>query len=167
MAKTIRMGKYAKTCLAALALLVAQHIYAGTLPSGPGKGDPVQDEIRKIDKTYGLAFSKGDSSLFLSCYAPDACLMAANTPLLCGKNGLLAFYRAAYRMGIRNVEFNTIALYGQTDDYVTEQGSFDMFDATGTSLGKGKFLVVWKKTAEGWKMFRDMFSNDAPPHSMK
>jgi hypothetical protein len=29
-------------------------------------------------------------------------------------------------------------------------------------LSNGKYLVLWKKTSEGWKMFRDSFSGDSP-----
>jgi ketosteroid isomerase-like protein len=36
-----------------------------------------------------------------------------------------------------------------------------MFDEQQKSIAKGKFLTIWKKTPQGWKMFRDMFSDDA------
>jgi len=49
-----------------------------------------------------------------------------------------------------------------TDQYVTEEGSYEMFDGSNNSLGKGKYLVLWKKTADGWQMFRDMFNADTP-----
>jgi ketosteroid isomerase-like protein len=27
-------------------------------------------------------------------------------------------------------------------------------------MDEGKYLVLWKKTAKGWKMFRDSFSSN-------
>jgi hypothetical protein len=86
--------------------------------------------------------------------------MPAGSPLICGYKGQLAFYKFAYKAGVRNVVFNTLALFGITDQYVTEQGTYEMFDVNNTSIGKGKYLVVWKKLAGGWKMYRDMFSSD-------
>ena len=123
----------------------------------------VKRALSKVNKQYGEAFAKADSSLFLNAYTADACLLPAYMPALCGEQAQLAFYRILYKAGIRNVIFTTKNLYGITDQYVTEEGSFETFSAKNLSLGKGKYLVVWKKTSAGWKMYRDMFSSDAPP----
>jgi ketosteroid isomerase-like protein len=123
----------------------------------------IKQALSKINKQYGEAFIKGDSSLFLNAYTPDACLLPAYMPALCGEKAQLGFYRLLYKAGIRNVVFTTMNIYGMTNQYVTEEGSFETFGANNVPLGKGKYLVVWKETPTGWKMYRDMFSSDAPP----
>jgi ketosteroid isomerase-like protein len=123
----------------------------------------VKSSISWVNKSYGEAFAKKDSALLLNCYTADACIMAANSPILSGKTGILSFFKFAYKVGVRNVVFTTQGLFGLTDQYVTEQGNYEMFDANNTSLGKGKYLVLWMKTPDGWKMHRDMFNSDAPP----
>ena len=132
----------------------------------PSAGTPDKDSVKAaitiVNKVYGEAYSKADSSLFLECYTTDGSIMAANTPILSGRKGLLMFYRVAYKTGIRDVVFTTVELYGITDEYATEQGVYELFGAEHQSLGKGKYLVLWKKTASGWKMYRDMFNSDAP-----
>jgi hypothetical protein len=45
-------------------------------------------------------------------------------------------------------------------EFVTEEGFWQTFDADNKLLNNGKFLVLWKKTPGGWKMFRDSFSSD-------
>jgi ketosteroid isomerase-like protein len=122
----------------------------------------VKSAIQTVNRNYGQAFATGDSSLFLSSYTPDACLMPAGTPIISGVSGQLAFYRFAYKSGVRNIVFSTIALYGLTDIYATEQGVYEMFDGQNNSLGKGKYLVLWKNTASGWRMYRDIFNPDSP-----
>jgi len=124
--------------------------------------DSVRAAISGVNKMYGEAYLKGDSSLFLDCYTPDGCIMAANAPILSGRSGQLLFYKDAYKTGIRNILFTTVELYGLTEEYVTEQGVYELFGANNQSLGKGKYLVLWKKTAAGWKMHRDIFNGDAP-----
>jgi ketosteroid isomerase-like protein len=126
-------------------------------------GDPVRDDIAKVNLQYGQAFATGDSSLFLGAYASDACILAPNAPQLCGSDALLHVYKFIRKTGVRNITFTTIDLFGQTKDYVTEQGAYEMFDADAHSLGKGKYLVIWKKTTDGWRMFRDMFNSNEPP----
>jgi ketosteroid isomerase-like protein len=121
--------------------------------------------LKASNLAYGQSFSKADSSGFMNAYAPDACIMSSGSPALCSPKARLAFYKFAYKAGVRNVVFTTVALYGLTTDYVTEQGSYELFDANQVSLGKGKYLVLWKKTELGWKMFRDMFNEDAQASS--
>ena len=123
----------------------------------------IKAALHQVNLLYGQAFVKGDSSLFMNCYTPDACLLPANSPALCGVQGQLGFYRFAYKAGVRNIVFTTLNLYGATELYVTEEGSFEMFGANNISFGKGKYLVVWKKTADGWRMYRDMFSSNSAP----
>ena len=119
--------------------------------------------ITRVNKQYGEAFAKNDSTLFLDCYASDACILAPNTPTLCGENRLLLFYKAAYNTGMRNIVFTTANWYGYTVDYVTEQGTYQQFDANNAPIGAGKYLVVWQRLAKGWKMLRDMFNTS--PHA--
>lgn len=144
-------------------LTTSGHLRAKEISKPAKDSVAVRSAISKVNIAYNEAFARGDSALFLNCYAGDGCIMPANSPALCSKTGLLAFYKLGYKMGVRGITFNTIALFGLTDQYVTEQGTYNLQDADGRSLGKGKYLVLWKKTASGWKMFRDMFNNDAPP----
>ncbi len=43
---------------------------------------------------------------------------------------------------------------------VTEAGLFLLFDGNKLMIDEGKYLVLWKKTPNGWKMFRDSFSSN-------
>ena len=38
-----------------------------------------------------------------------------------------------------------------------------MRDAQDHVFDNGKYLVLWKKTASGWKMLRDSFNSVNPP----
>lgn len=114
-----------------------------------------------VDSVYARAFAQQDTSLFLDCYAADGAIMPPGRPVLQGKPMMLAFFNFACKSGVRNIVFSRKGLYGQTDQYVTEQGQFEMYDGEQKSIAKGKFLTVWKKTPKGWKMFRDTLSDDA------
>lgn len=128
--------------------------------TGP-ENDSISNEIWKIEMQYKKAFITGDSALFLKCYAPGACILAPNAPLLCEQRGLLQFYKGARQAGVRDASFTSLGLFGQTPEYVTQQGAVELFDNDQHSLGKGKVLIVWKKTTEGWRIFRHMLNFDA------
>jgi ketosteroid isomerase-like protein len=110
----------------------------------PDRGE-VKAALRKVNQAYGESFIKGDSSLFIDSYTSDACILPTNSPAICGRQGQLAFFKFAYKSGVRNIVFTTLDIYGLTAQYVTEQGIYEMFGANNVSLGKGKYLVLWKK----------------------
>jgi len=117
--------------------------------------------IAESNRIYFQAFAKGDSSIFIERYSKDCCIMAPNMPAMCGAGAPLSFFRNAYyQAGLRNGKFITTDVFGDGKEFVTEVGFWQSFDARNTMFDNGKFLVLWKKTPEGWKMFRDSFSSD-------
>jgi ketosteroid isomerase-like protein len=128
-------------------------------------GNPNLEEAKKAiaisNSIYFQAFVKGDSSIFIDRYAKDCWIMPPNVQALCGANAPLEFFRTAYnKFGLRNGKFITTDVFGDGKEFVTEVGFWQSFDANNKMFDNGKFLVLWKKTPEGWKMFRDSFSSD-------
>ena len=120
-----------------------------------------QKAIAESNAVYFKSFAENDSSIFINRYAEDACIMAPFAPSACGKEQVAAFFRTAYdNYGLRNGNFVTIAVYGNAVDYVTEEGLWQSINEKGQVFDNGKFLVLWKKTKDGWKMFRDSFSSN-------
>ena len=117
--------------------------------------------IAESNSIYFDAFVKGDSSIFIDRYAEDACILAPDAPAGCGPAAALEFFRFAYyEIGLRNGKFITTAVYGYDGNFITEEGLWQSFDANNQLFDDGKFLVLWKKTGKGWKMFRDSFSSN-------
>ncbi len=120
--------------------------------------------IAESNARYFQSFVKNDSSIFINSYAEDACILAPNAPLFCGRNDIAKFFRAGYQdYGLRNGKFITTKVYGDGKEYVTEEGIWQSINAKGELFDDGKFLVLWKKTSKGWKMYRDSFSSNRAP----
>jgi ketosteroid isomerase-like protein len=117
--------------------------------------------IAESNSIYFQAFVKGDPSIFVNRYATDCCIMAPDGPALCGPDAALEFYKIAYdQIKLRDGKFITTEVYGAGENYVVEEGLWQSFDANHVMTDDGKFLVLWKKTPQGWKMFRDSFSSN-------
>lgn len=116
--------------------------------------------IAESNAIYFTSFAKNDSTVFINRYAEDACLMPAGVAKTCGKYALAKFFREKYNKGYRGGEFVTVGVYGDGKEYVTEEAIGRIFDGDGNLMSEGKILVLWKKTPQGWKMFRDSFSGD-------
>jgi ketosteroid isomerase-like protein len=117
--------------------------------------------IAASNSIYFQSFAKNDPSIFVDRYAEDCLILVPNAPAMKGHQGALDFFEIAYdQVGLRNGKFITIDVYGLGDGYVVEEGFWQSFDKNNQLFDDGKFLVLWKKTAKGWKMFRDSFSSD-------
>ena len=121
------------------------------------------EEARKAIEASNLIYSdlanKNDGSI-LSRYTEDACLLPANSAPLCGREAVLSFFKDGPKV---NSKFTIINVFGDGKEYVTEESRYELFDLAGKKMDEGKILVLWKKTKDGWKMHRDMFSSNLPP----
>jgi ketosteroid isomerase-like protein len=153
--------------LSVLILLTSAFLFSFVQYARPGKEDYLEDAKKAIaasNAIYFESFVKNDSSIFINRYAKDACILAPNGPSFCGSNAAGKFFKIAYAdYGLRNGKFITTAVYGDGNEFVTEEGQWQSFDHTGKMTDDGKFLVLWKKTSDGWKMFRDSFSSNHNP----
>ena len=125
--------------------------------------DDAKKAIAASNDVYFRSFETNDSSIFLARYAEDCRILVPDMSPLDGHDGARRFFRLAYdRIGLRGGRFITTRIYGDGTDYVTEEGVWQSFDARHVLFDNGKYLVLWKKTPQGWKMFRDSFSSDRP-----
>lgn len=126
--------------------------------------DPLAEARKAIAESnavYFTSFVKNDSSIFIDRYAEDACILVPNSPQLCGQGAAARFFKFAYEtIGLRGGKFITTAVYGDGKEFVTEEGLWQSFNEKGELFDDGKFLVLWKKTSKGWKMYRDSFSSN-------
>jgi len=127
--------------------------------------DEAKEAIAASNAIYFKSFEKNDPSIFVDRYAEDCFIMMPNAPAIKGHDGALAFFKVGYNdIGLRGGKFITTEVYGLGNGYVAEEGFWQSFDKNNKMFDDGKFLVLWKKTAKGWKMFRDSFSSN---HSAK
>jgi ketosteroid isomerase-like protein len=116
--------------------------------------------IAASNATYFIAFAKNDGSI-VNYYAKDACLLPPNSPFLCGPAEILKFFKFGYdKIGLRDGKFITKKVYGDGREYITEEGLWQAINGKGKIVDDGKYLVLWKKTKKGWKMFRDSFNSN-------
>nr|WP_294947631.1 hypothetical protein [uncultured Mucilaginibacter sp.] len=145
-----------------LPLIIAVSLAFGIRPAkAQANLSEAKKAIAASNAIYFKAFAKGDSSIFINRYAPDCWIMTPNAQSLCGPDAPLIFFKLAYeKFGLRNGKFITVDVYGVSKDIVAETGFWQSFNARNEMFDNGKYLVLWKKTSKGWKMYRDSFSSD-------
>jgi ketosteroid isomerase-like protein len=152
----LKKEKYMKRYTLMLLLLLTSILAIGQTKSND------LEEVRKIIETsnaiYAELANKNDGSI-LTRYSEDACLLPPNLEPVCGHARIEEFFRKGPKV---LVKFTIQALDGDAREYVTELSYYEMTDLNGKKMDEGKVLVVWKKTKDGWKMHRDMFSSNNP-----
>jgi len=131
----------------------AQIITAQGLPG-------VKKAIEKTNALYFNLFVKKDGSI-IDLYTEDASLLAPNAPPISGRQALKKDFEDTFAAGkVKGVKFQTGNVYGDGKEYVTEEGTWQVFDMDGKLLDDGKYLKLWKLTKTGWKIYRDLFNSN-------
>ncbi len=98
-------------------------------------------------------------------YTEDAKVLIPGMPILEGRDALKAAFAS---MGtIVDEKWSSLSIEGR-GDLAYEQGTYSVTTIppgmSAPMTEKGKFIVVWKKQADGtWKVARDIWNSDMPP----
>ena len=123
--------------------------------------------IDSAQARYIGAATSGDTATLSAMYTDDAIVQEPNRKGLHGRAEIeksLAATFAGARIPSLKLKTEDLATGG---DYAIETGSYEQTvqPKSGKAINDvGKYLVVWKKQADGsWKLFREIYNSDLPP----
>ncbi len=128
--------------------------------------EDAKKEIAELNKQFGDAVSKSDSVGIANLYTDDAKWMNPNAPSVTSKQALVSELSKLLNAGIGSAKLTTTDVWGD-ENYVTEEGTYVLNAKDGSQMDIGKYLVLWKRVDVKLMFFRDMFSSDLPPASVK
>lgn len=118
-----------------------------------------EDEIRALDQQWCCRFKAGDADWIIDLFASDGRLLLPDMPPVTGRQSLAEVWNAL--ISDPDLQFVWQA------DAVTVATSEDLASVTGsaqltTSEGvkQGKYVVVWVKQENQWKVLLDMFNTN-------
>lgn len=123
-----------------------------------------KNEIEKGNIKFGELVRKGDAKALSGLYTSDACLMPVGMKAIKGRKNVEDFWGSVIKgMGLKDAILKTVELLGE-GDIVTEMGEYLLkLHSSGKDVeDKGKYVVVWKKTPQGWKLHWDIWTSDLP-----
>ena len=125
----------------------------------------VQQAIEEANIKFGEAVRLGDAAALAGLYTEDAKLLPPNSEMIQGREGIETFWGGGLQMGIQDVILTTVEVLGM-GDVVCEIGTYDLtIQPEGMDAIKdiGKYVVIWKKTADGsWKLHVDIWNTNSP-----
>jgi ketosteroid isomerase-like protein len=126
----------------------------------------IRTEIEKANVKLSESLKKGDAATAASLYTRDAILLPPNMGKVQGREAVKEFWGGAIaQLGLKDAVLKVEELTGSGDTY-TEVGSYVMklqTEGQEPTEDRGKYVVVWKHTDDGWKLHRDIWNSDLQP----
>ena len=120
----------------------------------------IRKQIEANNKKLGEHIKKGDAKALASLYTKDAVLLPTGSNIVKGNEAIREFWDGAIKgMGVKELNLKTVEVVGKGDTF-TEMGEYHTKLTTGED--RGKYVVVWKSTPEGWKLHWDMWNTNKP-----
>lgn len=121
----------------------------------------VKAAVQKGNQRFMQSISRGDASAVAGLYAEGARLLPPNSDFIEGHEAIRQFWQGALDMGIRGAKLETLEVEAAGDRAV-EIGRYTLEVKGGETADTGKYLVVWKKEGESWKLYRDIWNTSRP-----
>ena len=148
-----------RTCIHGSRALI---LIALTVLALPAHADKAHDAIDRVNAEFSAAAAAGNAAGMAALYATDGQLMPPGGEPLRGTEAIRKFWEGALASGIGAVQLKTLEVFEQ-GAIATEVGAYELKGKGGKVLDHGKYIVVWRREGEKWKLLRDMFSTNVPP----
>jgi len=131
----------------------------------PTAAESEAEAIREAGTDWLAAVDTRDAARVAPYYAADGLFLVPNVPRAHGREAVQAVW--AQLLSAPNLELAwtpTSIEMAQAADMAYEVGSYRlaMDVPNGRVEDDGKYVVVWRKTAEGWKVAADIFNSSRP-----
>ncbi len=123
------------------------------------KSDPIS-EISAVQRRFLHLFATNDVAGIAACYTEDAQMLVSNMDVISGRAAIHSVFKFTTVQG-HTLEFKTqeLEVNGMT---AVEVGRYTRKRSDGSTFDHGKYMVVWKRVGDEWKIHRDMFNTSVP-----
>jgi uncharacterized protein (TIGR02246 family) len=127
--------------------------------------EEVRRAVERLNLAFGEGFRRGDAAAVAALYTDDAVLLPPNSEIVRGRQGIEKYWRKAIQNGLKDVVMTTIELSVSGDAFHVIGDYTAKISDKGQKLHeeKGKYIIIGKRTAAGWKVHRDIWNSSMPP----
>jgi ketosteroid isomerase-like protein len=122
----------------------------------------VTDAIREANRNFAKLFASRDALGIAQMYLTDAILLPPGADLIKGRDSILTFWRGAMETAmsaVRELALDTVDAE-TSGDLVVEVGTYKLLDESRQPAGDGKYMVVWKREQDTWRIYRDAWNGN-------
>ena len=119
--------------------------------------DETREGIEAANRAFEAAVARGDGDGLSELYTSDAQLLPTGSQFVTGTEAIAAFWQAVFDSGVKAASLETLEVEAHGDT-ANEVGSYVLRGAEGQTLDRGKYIVVWKRQGDAWKLHRDIWN---------
>ena len=147
-----------RTNLTRLFLLLACALAFGCAPKAPvADSDADVAAITSAGAAWEQAYNDKNADAVAAIYAEDAQFLPQGAPAVNGRAAIREHYANEIATAWAKISVESDA-NGLAGDWAWRSGTWSVETAPPVS---GKYLEVWHRTAEGWRLYRDISNSDA------
>lgn len=121
----------------------------------------VQSEIEATNARFESYVSGQQWDSLAALYTDDAIMMPQGAPMQRGPNAIReGFAQMGQQGGVSNIQLETVEVEA-SGDLAYEIGQYTLEGQGGTQIDRGKYLVVWRRDGDTWRLHRDIFNSDS------
>ena len=124
--------------------------------------DEARAGIEATNVQFMDAFSAGEAADVAACYTEDAQFMPPNGEIVSGREAIQEAMQGLTDAGIKGLQLETVEVEGHGDT-AYEVGKGTLTGEDGQTIDEVKYIVIWKKVGDAWKLHRDIFNSNLPP----
>lgn len=143
--------------------IAAVSVSLGQTKGNKASGTDIRREIEAASKGFAEALSKGEAAKIADMYAAGARVMPPNGPIVTERQRILEFWQGFINTGAK-LSLSTSAVEAQ-GNVAIETGTYEMISPD-NKRDTGKFVVVWRRHKNAWKLAIDIWNSDLPVASI-
>ena len=137
-------------------LLFSCLVLAAAVP-GQGKRDLTLD---KLATEFAAAYTARDAVRVASFYAERAVVMPPDARMVQGRDNIEAYYRRGFAQSAGTLRLQPLeSVVAGASGY--EAGTSSLLAVRGGAESAGKYVVIYERVRNEWKIVYDIFNNDS------
>ncbi|HJR17787.1 MAG TPA: SgcJ/EcaC family oxidoreductase [Gemmatimonadales bacterium] len=117
--------------------------------------------IHQLSRRFSAAYMRGDAAAMAQLYTPDAVIFPERSDAIAGRKAIQRYWTlpSGRRVTRHEVTPQRIEVDG---NHAYDHGTFEISgERDGKSWGpfRGKYVVVWRRQPEGWRMQLDIWNS--------
>ena len=122
---------------------------------------PATEGINETNKLFMDAFADGDAEKVAGFYTANCRFLPDNSHPVDGRANVQELLQSMMDGGVSSIELITCEVE-DCGDTAVEVGRVVMRGGDDEILDDGKFIVIWKKEDDGWRLHRDIVNSSLP-----
>lgn len=119
-----------------------------------------KQEIEEANRNFMALVAAGDSVGIANAYTIDGKVMFSGAPSIEGRANIQTKFSKIIDSGVTRINLDTKNVFG-CGELVAEEGEVTVY-AGNNVVAEEKYIILWKKEAGEWKLFRDIANSNAP-----